>query len=197
VKAARWLARVGAAVLCWHSMEPNAPSPERQSPDRPAGRAGSPGGSLPWVLLLAAVVVGALLAVFRQRSADNGGEPSTTGAAASVPIRPSPQPTGETASLSIDFGNGVRKQFASLAYRHGMTAGDLMREAHKFRPGLRFTQRGSGAMGFVESLENVANEGGGGRNWLYSVNGQPATKSFDAQTLEPGAAVLWEFRGGE
>jgi hypothetical protein len=159
----------------------------------------SPRGSrsLPWVLLLAAVVVGALLAVFRQRSADSGGEPSTTGADASAPIHPSPQPTGETASLSIDFGNGVRKEFAALAFRHGMTVGDLMREARKFRPGLQFTQRGSGAMGFVDSLENVANEGGRGRNWLYSVNGQGATRSFDVETLEPGAAVLWEFRGGE
>jgi hypothetical protein len=177
-------------------MESSVPSPERQSPGS-ASDAPPESRSLPWVLLLAAVIVGALLAGLRQRSADSGGEPSAKGVEASGPIRPSPQPTGETASLAIDFGNGVRKEFAALAYRHGMTVGDLMREGRKFRPGLQFTQRGSGAMGFVESLENVANEGGGGRNWLYSVNGQGATRSFDVETLEPGAAVLWEFRGGE
>jgi hypothetical protein len=177
-------------------MESSLPSPERQSPGS-ASDARPESRSLPWVLLLAAVIVGALLVAFRQRSADSGGEPAMTGTEARAPIRPSPQPTGETASLVVDFGNGVRKEFAALAFRHGMTVGDLMREARKFRPGLQFSQRGSGAMGFVETLENVANEGGGGRNWLYSVNGQGATRSFDVETLEPGSAVLWEFRGGE
>jgi hypothetical protein len=148
-------------------------------------------------LLLAAVVVGGLLAAFRQRSVDSDGERQEAAGKAAASIHPSPRPEGETVSLAVDFGNGVRKEFADLAFRHGMTVGDLMREAHKFQPGIEYTQRGSGAMGFIESLENVANEGGDGRNWLYGVDGQPATQSFDVQPLEAGAAVLWEFRGGE
>jgi hypothetical protein len=178
-------------------MEPAAPSPEPTRPSTNAADARPQSPSLPWVLLLAAVIVGALLAAFRQRSVESGGEHASAAAEASAPVHPSPQPTGDTVSLTIDFGNGVRKEFAALAHRPGMTVGDLLSEARKFQPGIQFTQRGSGAMGFVESLENVANEGGGGRNWLYSVDGTPATRSFDIEPLAAGAAVLWEFRGGE
>jgi hypothetical protein len=178
-------------------MEPAAPSPEQPSVSTLADDARPQSRSLPWVLLLAAVIVGTFLAAFRQRSTNTSGEQSTTGVESTALIQPSPRPMGETTSLAIDFGNGVRKEFAALAYRHGMTVGDLMREARKFRPGLQFTQRGAGAMGFVDSLENVANEGGGGRNWLYSLNGEPGTQSFDLQPIDAGAAVLWEFRRGE
>lgn len=179
-------------------MEPAAPSPE--APREPAATSCCGGRSLPWVLLVAAAIVGALLAAFRQRSSGDVEAPTTADAvvdAAAASWTPAPRPNGETVALVIDFGNGARREFAALAYRDGMTVGDLMRQARDFRPPIRFATKGEGEMSFLTSLENVGNEGGGGRNWLYSVDGKTGEMSFEICPLTPGAAVLWEFRQGE
>jgi hypothetical protein len=178
-----------------HSMEPAAPSPG----EPPPAKANCCGGrSLPFVLLAAAAVVGAVLAANQQRTSDSNSPSQPSSAApSSGSWTPAPQPQGETVSLAIDFGNGARREFAALAYSDGMTVGDLMRQARDFRPAIRFDQKGAGKMSFLTSLENVANEGAAGRNWLYSVDGQTGSVSFEVQPLQAGAAVLWEFRRGE
>ena len=106
---------------------------------------------------------------------------------------PSPQPTGETVSLTIDFGNGATKEFAALPWRVEMTVADLLVAAREFQPGIVFEQVGTGEGGFLRSLDGLANEGAEGRNWLYQVGGQHAHRSFCLETIEPGKHILWKF----
>jgi hypothetical protein len=188
-------------------MERDTPSPAAADPPAPAAahvgppqRAGD--RALPWVLLVAAVGVGALLAAFRANRDGAVADPhSTTAAAAGAAAdawTPAPRPTGEVVSLTIDFGNGARREFAALPYAQGMTLGDLMDQARTFRPPVVFTQQGEGESAFLTSLEGVANEtGANGRYWLYSVDGRHGEVSFAVQSLAAGVAVLWEFRRGE
>ena len=71
-----------------------------------------------------------------------------------------------------------------------MTVRDLLNAA----PGLSISQQGSGASAFLTKIDGVANEGAGGRNWMYSVNGQRADRSFAVYELQPGDHVLWTLR---
>jgi hypothetical protein len=107
--------------------------------------------------------------------------------------QPSPQPTGETVSLTIDFGNGASKEFAALPWRPEMTVADLLEAARQFRPGLGFKQIGEGASGFLSALDGLANQGAGGRNWIYQVDGRHAHVSFCLEKIEPGMHILWTF----
>ena len=106
---------------------------------------------------------------------------------------PTPQPTGETVSLTLDFGNGAKKEFAALPWQGEMTVADLLEQARKFRPGIEFTQVGQGESGFLTALDGLANEGGEGRNWIYRVDGRHANVSFCLEKIEPGTHVLWTF----
>ncbi len=110
---------------------------------------------------------------------------------------PSPRPEGETVGLTIDFGNGASKRFEALPWREGMTLEQLMAEASEFRPGISFTQKGAGKMGFLTSLEGLENQGVDGRNWQYRVNGKHGKMSFCLQPLEVGDQVLWGFTFAE
>lgn len=106
---------------------------------------------------------------------------------------PTQQPTGETVRLTLDFGNGVRKEFASLAWQHDMTVADVLAAAEAYRPGITYVQQGRGESGFLTSLDGLGNEGAGGRNWLYRVDNRHAHVSFCLEKVEPGMHVLWTF----
>jgi hypothetical protein len=101
----------------------------------------------------------------------------------------SPDTTREHVSLSIDFGDGKHQEFDKLAWREGMTVADLIGEAR----GIEMTQRGSGQGAFVTAIGGVANEGAEKSNWLYSVNGKKADRSYAVYELRPGDRVLWTF----
>ena len=180
-------------------MEPAPPSPAAQSPPpspSPPARRGD--RALPLVLLVVAALAGAVLAALGTGNAEN--LPDAPGMASTkIPAAwtPAPRLTGETVSLTIDFGNGAERTFHALAWSEAMTLGDLMEQARDFRPGISFTQQGKGAMAMLTSLEGVANETVDRRYWLYSVDGRHGETSFAVQPLEAGAAVLWEFRRGE
>ena len=110
---------------------------------------------------------------------------------------PAKPPQGDTVALAIDFGNGARREFAALPWSRGMTVGELMRQARRFRPAIAFTQQGAGDKAFLTSLEGVTNQGGDGRYWTYQIDHRPAKMSFDVQPLAPGERVLWEFGRAE
>jgi hypothetical protein len=149
------------------------------------------------VLLLAAATAGALLATFRpDRTADAPVAPQAPTQNGHA-WTPTPQPEGDAASLTVDFGNGASRRWEALPFVPGMTVGALLEEARKFKPPLAFTQQGEGEQSFLTSLEGVANEGGGGRNWMYSVDGEDGHVSFAVQEIQAGDAVLWEFRRQE
>jgi hypothetical protein len=108
-----------------------------------------------------------------------------------------PTAAGETVALEIDFGNGARREFAALPYRDGMMVGDALRLARDFGPGLAFTHQGEGELSFLTSFDGVANQGPGGRFWLYQVDGERADVSYEVQPLAAGQRVLWQFKEPE
>lgn len=121
-----------------------------------------------------------------------------------VPVRrdvdvrtPSAIPQGPTVGLTIDFGNHIRREYDALAWSADMTVGAALDAAAAAHPGLAFRQQGEGAMTFLVEFDGVANQGGGGRNWLYSVDGRHAKVSFRVCPLKPGQRVLWAFRQEE
>ncbi len=113
------------------------------------------------------------------------------------PYTESPPSQGPTASLAIDFGNGVKREFSAVSWKEGMTAGDLMKAASLLSPGLAYEVRGSGEMTLLTSLDGVANGAGDGRYWLYEINGRHAKVSFAVQPLVSGDRVLWVFKQPE
>ncbi len=102
-------------------------------------------------------------------------------------------PTGQTVSLAIDFGDGEEKEYPAIGWRDGMTVRDVMLET--VRENGRLEVRGSGEAAFLAGLDGKANEGDGGRNWLYSVNGEAGDRSFAIRAVRPGDRVLWKFVG--
>lgn len=99
-----------------------------------------------------------------------------------------------TVRLEIDYGNGVEKHYTALVWRAGMTVLDALRAAAELRPGLELRSTGSGETAFVTSIDGFENSSGaGGRNWVYTVNGELARQSCGLQRLSAGDVVRWKF----
>lgn len=95
----------------------------------------------------------------------------------------------KTVVLMIDYGDGRPPKTESVSWSAGMTVRDLMNNVLQ----LSIRQQGTGATAFLSELDGVKNEGVGSRNWIYSVNGQHADRSFAIYELQPGDQVLWTF----
>ncbi len=141
--------------------------------------------------LLLSLVLAALLLARGRGGPDAAPAPDRSRAA---PLAPADvAPTGETASLTIDFGHGRTLRFDALAWHDGMTVDDLLTVAAARPDGPRFGRQGSGQLAFLTAIDGVTNAGGTGRNWHFFVNGRPADRSFGAYVLRPGDQVLWKF----
>ena len=145
-------------------------------------------GSWVFPVFLGIVLVATAL-VSRRLKQDNPGEMS----AAATNWTPSPAAQGETVRLTIDFGNGASLQYQALPWKEGLTVEDLLRSAQEFRPGITFSQKGEGKMGFLTSLDGLSNEGASGRNWTFQIDAKHGQQSFSVQELTPGQHVLWKF----
>jgi hypothetical protein len=95
--------------------------------------------------------------------------------------------------LTINFGDGRPLLNESSDWHEAMTVGDLLNT----EPRISFVTQGTGAAAFLTQLNGVTNEGTGGRNWVYSVNGKRADRSFAVYELRPNDHVLWTFAGRE
>jgi hypothetical protein len=98
----------------------------------------------------------------------------------------------QTVKLVINYGDGVQKHFTALAWREGMTVLDAMKLAREHARGIKFEYSGSGASAFLSAIDGVGNEGGG-RNWIYRVNGSLGDRSFGSKALSSGDEVSWTF----
>lgn len=147
--------------------------------------------------MLAAVLLVAVVIALGNRQPGIGGDAS----GGTGHWTPSAEPQGDTVALEIDFGNGARKYIAALPWQAGMTVDLVMESARGFRPGIEFTQVGSGAGGLLTSIDGLKNEGAGGRNWRYRVKDQQGDRygevSFCLEPVKPGMSVLWEFAAGD
>lgn len=96
--------------------------------------------------------------------------------------------------LVVDFGDGVQKHFTNLAWKEGLTVLDAVKAAEKHPRGIEVKVRGSGAIAFLTQIDDVKNEGGRGRNWIFRVNGKLADRSCGVFPLKPGDTILWRFQ---
>jgi hypothetical protein len=175
------------------SFDPVPPEPSTRATPQSATST-----SLPAILAIVAAVLVAALALFSMGQAPRRAPNSSSlGESPESSWRPSARPAGATASLTIDFGNGSRREWAALDCPPGATVGDLMRAARKFRPSVRYETTGEGERCLLTRLEGVAGEGPGGRYWIYEIDGRPGQQSFEVQPVEPGERVLWTFRREE
>ena len=170
---------------------------ERRTPPEAGSACGCPiqGG---WVIVALGVVLAGVLAVQVFRPDEIVVEspirpPAGDPAAAESTQAPATPPRGETVSLAIDFGNGVTRGFAALAWREDMTVANLTEEAARFKPGMRFTRRGEGDSAFLTAIDGIASEGRGGRNWIFYVGKTRGKLGFGAHRLNPGDDVLWKY----
>lgn len=105
----------------------------------------------------------------------------------------SPAPAGsanEIVSMTVEFGDGRRQEFAAIPWRSGMTVADLFLEVS----GIVVIQEGTGEAAFLTGMNGIENMGAEGRNWIYEVNGQSGDRSFAVYEIHPGDRVLWTFR---
>jgi hypothetical protein len=106
---------------------------------------------------------------------------------------PVADPKGRTVSLTIDYGDDRKRQFDAIPWHAGMTVDDQLTAASRLPNGVTYTVRGYKERALLTQIDKVENEGGGQRNWLYSVNNVKAEKSFAIYELQPGDRVLWVF----
>jgi hypothetical protein len=139
--------------------------------------------TLPFVLVAAIAIAGVWLAI-RKTPSESAAEKRVGWTAAAG---------DQAASLSIDYGNGARREFAALPWTDGMTVAGVMQQAREFHPGIQFTQQGEGEMAMLTSLDGVVNDAGLGRFWIYEVDGKAGDVSFAVQRVEPGQQVRWVY----
>jgi hypothetical protein len=102
-------------------------------------------------------------------------------------------PAVTSISLTIDYGDGMQKRFPEIDWESG-TVADALRFAERHPRGIKTVTRGSGETAFLEAIDNLANEGANGKNWMFMIDGELAKQSFGATEVEVGADVLWVFR---
>ena len=95
--------------------------------------------------------------------------------------------------LVIDYGDGVQKHYTQLPWRQQMTVLDALLLARRHARGIRLEYRGKGATTLVTQIDDLVNQGGRGRNWIYQVNDAPSDRSCGIHPLEAGDTVLWKF----
>jgi hypothetical protein len=95
--------------------------------------------------------------------------------------------------LVIDYGDGVIKTITGLPWTRGSTVLDVMNAAKSRPHGISFGYTGSGASAFLTQIDDIANEGGGKKNWQLWVNTSYADKSFAVYDVQPLDVVFWRF----
>lgn len=111
-----------------------------------------------------------------------------------LPVLHSDSPVEKiTVTIVIDYGDGVQKRFKEIPCTANATVLDAMRKAMQHARGIKFHYRGSGETALLTQIDDLKNEGGNGKSWLYEVNGKLARKSFAIQSLSNHDTILWKF----
>ncbi len=104
----------------------------------------------------------------------------------------SPKPPA-TVSLVIDFGDGAQKVYPAIPWKQGMKGSDLLEFARQHRHGIQIKSRGSGARTLLLKIDDLANEGSGGKNWIFRVNGELGDRSYAVTDVAAKDRILWKF----
>ena len=104
-----------------------------------------------------------------------------------------PSATDQTIRLTHRSAAG-REASIDVPWRPGLTVADATQVAGRLEPRVwQSAWEGEGKMAFLTQLGGVRNEGGDGRNWLFSVNGERSDRGAGAVAVGPDDRVLWEL----
>ncbi|QDU26141.1 hypothetical protein ETAA8_12150 [Anatilimnocola aggregata] len=98
----------------------------------------------------------------------------------------------KTVRLTIDYGDGVKKEFTAIPWKEKLTVFDALQAAAKHPRGVQFKHRGKDATVLVTAIDDLTNQSGG-KNWLYEVNGTLGDRSCAVFEVQPGDTLLWKF----
>jgi hypothetical protein len=103
--------------------------------------------------------------------------------------------SNQTVQVTVDFGAGRRREWKEIPWREGLTVEAAMNQLATLSPSeFTYTRQGTEAARLLlTEMGGAANEGAGGKNWTYHVNGERADRSFGVYELRPGDQVLWTF----
>jgi len=120
--------------------------------------------------------------------------PGAVDAAPPAPAAASAVAATRTVSVEIRGGKGHQHKINGIAWRQGMTVLSALQQVgkRKQKP-IKHVATGSGETAFVKEIDGLPNEGSGGRNWMYEVNGKGSGVSCGSRQLKPGDRVLWSF----
>ena len=107
--------------------------------------------------------------------------------------KPDKETERKTVTLIVDYGDGAEKHLKFIPWRKSMTVASIMEYAVKHRHGIKVKTRGSGSTAFIEQIDDLKNQGGRGRNWVFRINKELGKKSYAVSKLNPNDTVLWKF----
>ncbi len=116
-----------------------------------------------------------------------------TTAMADEPPQVGADPGSSTVCLTIDYGDGAQKRYPEVPHEARMTVATALRYAKAHPRGIDYQLQGQGATSLLKQIDDVKNQGGSGRNWIYRINGKLGKTSFALAPLQPGDVVLWKF----
>jgi hypothetical protein len=117
---------------------------------------------------------------------------SVTGQTTTEPAQSSESATA-TVHLIVDYGDGHQKHYTQLPWHEDLTVWGVMERAIKHPRGIKVKHRGKGATLLVLQIDDVANEAGTARNWIYRVNDEVADRSAGIREVKPNDTILWRF----
>ncbi len=106
---------------------------------------------------------------------------------------PKPPPAGQRTKITILVGPHDYARDADdyqVDWRQGLTVFAALETAVG---GEQVDRTGQGVNTFVNSINQLENEGPGGRNWQYYINGERGQVSAGVETVQPGDRILWEL----
>jgi hypothetical protein len=150
---------------------------------------------LPCIFLLACVC----LPLGCDRSGLESGKPKTEQAKPPATTATAPQPAAAEQPLAkieveveIDFKNSTPALTGKVTLEKEQTAFAAL-ESFARQKELKVDFKGEGETLFVKGIGEVANQGAGGINWTYRVNGELGDRSSGIFSLKAGDKVSWIF----
>lgn len=97
-----------------------------------------------------------------------------------------------TVQLTVDFGQQKTPLVTDVVCSEDSTVLSITERAHNMNE-LSLVFRGTGERAFVESIDSLKNEGGGGNNWIYRVNDETGSKGAGVFEVDPGDKISWSY----
>ncbi len=152
-------------------------------------------GFLLWILLAVCLC----LPIGCERPGPDSGKQGPGQTSSPAPTKTIPQvaateqpPAIIEVDVEIDFKNSTPPLTGKVTLEKDQTAFAALENFARQKE-LKVDFKGQGETLFVMGIGEVANQGAGGINWTYRINGELGDRSSGIFSLKPGDKVLWIF----